>query len=161
MSSFTSRINDLTTTHRLSDAAKSATLKFIADILPFPNKCPSLYDLKDKQLPYTKYAVEDGDVFVLNIADQIGNILIKHPMSHTLKKCSHDGNCYCDLSDGSIFPRIQNNTYYLLMNTDGFSPILSRHLQVWPIIFSIINLPLCERRKSSNLILAGMYRVLN
>jgi len=71
-----------------------------------------------------------------------------------------DGN-YRDLPDGKEFPEITENTVYLIMNTDGLSPVLSKRFQVWPIVFSIVNLPPSERRKFQNLLLGGEFILMS
>ena len=62
-----------------------------------------------------------------------------------------------DITSGRLFPQIESNTLYFILNTDGFSPILSRKVQVWPLLLSMINLPPFERKKMSNVIMFGFY----
>lgn len=152
---FKENFNAITSKHRLSNAAKSDILDLITKILPVPNKCPTLHKMTEKELPYKKYDTNDGQIFILSLEKQMMNIFKRFPDCHTLRQCQHSEVTYCDIPDGQCFPDITPNTIYLLMNTDGLSPILSARTQVWPIIFSIINLPIPERRKASNLILAG------
>lgn len=152
---FKERFNAIGSKHRLSNAVKSDLLELVKDILPVPNKCPSLYKLTEKELPYTKHVVDGGHVYIMSLEKQMTNICKRFPRCHTMQKCQHSNTIYCDIPDGDGFPEIRPNTIYLLMNTDGLSPILSRRIQVWPIIFSVINLPIPERRKAANLILGG------
>lgn len=155
VSEFTKKFNAMSSKHQLSDAAKSDFLSFLTDLLPVPNKCPTLAKLKEKDLPYEKVAINGGHMYVMSLEKQLSNILGRFPDLSTLKKCDHDGSVICDIIDGQLFPEIKPNTIYLLMNTDGLSPILSRRLQIWPVIFSIVNLPINQRIKCSNLILGG------
>lgn len=155
MSLLKGRINALSSKHRFSDAAIRDILDTITDILPIPNKCPSIHDMKVKEAVYNKLSVDNGDIFIIPIGIQISNVLNRFPSAHTLYTCDHDSRTTCDLSDGYIFPQVRSDTVFLLMHTDGLSPIISRRLQIWPITFSVLNLRRQERRKAANLILAG------
>ena len=51
---FMVKFNTIGSRLQLSNAAKSAILNFIAEVLPFPNKCPTFYQMQDTELPYSK-----------------------------------------------------------------------------------------------------------
>ena len=64
---------------------------------------------------------------------------------------------YGDITSGKLFPVVNPKTFYLILNTDGFSPISSRKIQVWPLLMSVINLPPAERKRLCNIIMVGFY----
>jgi hypothetical protein len=70
-----------------------------------------------------------------------------------------------DIYDGSHYIRIQamnhtrdaNCTWISLFgNADGFSPCKGSKQEIWPIFFSISELPPTERYKFQNLVLAAI-----
>ena len=92
---------------------------------------------------------------MLPFAKQVELLLLKYPDCHTLTPSAHED--YCDISSGKMFPTIEPNTLYFIMNTDGFSPILSRKMQVWPLLLTVVNLPPSQRIKLSNVIMVAFH----
>ena len=154
------RLARLSSKHALSDAAVADILNVIADVLPLPNKCATLYKHKRNLMTHeSKVKIQDcddGEIYLLPFAEQIELIVSKYPNSHSLEIASNPG-FFSDISTGKLFPSIQPNTLYFILNTDGFSPILSRKMQVWPLLLSMVNLPPHERNKLCNIIMFGFY----
>ena len=159
LSYFSSRLSAISTKHALSDAATGDILEFIGDILPLPNVCPTLHkhkrDLSVPESPVEVYDSVNGEVFVLPFAEQVELILSKYPNCDLSP--SSDSSTFSDIQSGNRFPAIQPNTLYFILNTDGFSPILSRKVQVWPLLLSLVNLPPFERNKLCNIIMVAFY----
>lgn len=157
---FSTRLSKIASTHSLSDLASKEILKLFADSLPVPNKVPSLYKYNSSSLntvsATTKINCDNGDIFILPFNDQLVNILARYPRVMDLSVNS-SANGYSDISTGKMFPRVVKQTIYFIMNTDGLSPVLSRKLQVWPILLSMVNLPPQERRRLCNIIMIGFY----
>lgn len=146
--------------HSLSDAIVGDILKLISDVLPIPNKCPMLYKHK-RNLAVPRSMIEvnecrDGKIYILPFAHQVETIVKKHANDLSMV-VSGSSTVFTDITSGRLFPHIDGNTLYFVLNTDGFSPILSRKIQVWPLLMSIVNLPPAERIKMGNVIMVGFY----
>lgn len=158
LTEFNERLNNIATKHCFSDKAISDVLKLFADVLPCPNICPSLYQFQKKEKTETtviQYDVKGGIYYSLSVSEQIRTILARAVMFNI--PCRSEDNLLRDIADGDLFPPIKNNTIYLIMNTDGLSPMNSKSLSVWPILFSIVNLPPIERRLICNIVMAGFF----
>ena len=157
---FTTHLAHLTSKHSLSDAANDDILKLFSATLPLPNKVPSLYKHKsnctENMSNITKLTCVQGEIFFLPFEDQLLAILNRYPGVEDLcvSSCS---SAYSDITSGKLFPCVTSGTVYFILNTDGFSPVLSRKIQVWPLLLSLVNLSPGERRRLCNIIMAGFY----
>ena len=158
LTGFNERLSNIATKHCFSDKAISDVLKLFADALPCPNSCPSLNEFQKKEKTGTTvvpHHVNGGLYYSLSVNEQLRTILARVVKFNI--PCLSEDNLSRDITDGILFPPIEKNTIYLIMNTDGLSPMNSKSLSVWPFLFSIINLPPIERRLISNIIMAGFF----
>ena len=128
LTEFDERLRIIATKHRFSDKAISDVLKLIADALPYPNMCPSLHDFqkKEKEVTVSPYNVSGGLYYSLSVQEQMQKILSRSITFANL--CRTNDNMLRDITDGNLFPIVQEKTIYLIMNTDGFSAVNSKTL---------------------------------
>lgn len=156
------RISTLSSKHALSDAATEDILKLMSDILPIPNACPTLYKFK-KLTAESSSLIQidkctDGEIYVLPFVEQICTILKRYPDIETIPCDSNlSTTTFSDIRSGRLFPQPSPNTLYFVLNTDGFSPLLSRNVQVWPLLLSLVNLPPRLRKRMSNIVMVGFF----
>lgn len=156
---FNSKLATIQSKHKMSDACVADVLLLMASVLPLPNKCPSIHAykavLRPDDLPFT-IPVTSGVCYGLPFNEIVARILARYPyvLQFQLKSTDRRLN---DITDGRAFPKVQPDVLYFMVNTDGISPIRSRHLHVWPVILSLINLKLSQRRLLQNLVLVSLY----
>lgn len=158
VSEFSERLSTISSKHTLSDAAVADVLGLFEDVLPLPNNIPSLYKLKKLDAsPCSVISCGDGEMYMLPFRDQILSILERYPGIENMTSSPGSSDMYGDITSGKLFPQVNPDTFYFILNTDGFSPISSRKIQVWPLLLSVINLPPTERKRLCNIIMVGFY----
>lgn len=155
---FEEKLIALQTKHRMPDAALKDVVNLFASVLPLPNKCPTYYRFKESVKcddEPVKLTLDGGVCYFLPFKSIVQNILLRYPDAMT--NVEQKKNVLNDITDGSFFPKVENNTLYFVINTDGISPLQSRKVQVWPVILSLINLKPKFRKMVSNLIMISLY----
>lgn len=148
VSEFVERLNFLPIKYHLSHTVESNMLSLVADALPIPNKCPASYGLRENA--FLCYAWNSRRTYLHDTPRKSdrGNI-IKISLLLYLKEIESGERCLSWFARRRHFSDIESGTLYLLMNTDSFSPIMSKRLHVWSIAFLLINLFLLKRRKTT------------
>ena len=130
MLQFSSRLSRMTSKHSLSDAMVNDILVLCGDICPLPNNVPTLHrhksSLTETVTPIRTIPCHDGEIFILPFVDQMCSILKRYPGVETLDV--GPSTEYSDITTGNRFPDIVPQTLYFILNTDGFSPVLSRRI---------------------------------
>ena len=158
MSDLNTNIAKIQAKHKISDACVGDILLTFASVLPLPNKCPTLRAYKEFVKPEEQLLTiptTSGVCYGLPFNEIISKILARYPYATDVQQRSSP--TLNDITDGSVFPTLEPNVLYFILNTDGVSPIRSRSLHVWPVILSLINLKPVHRRLLQNLILVSLY----
>jgi hypothetical protein len=149
---------------RLTDKAAGEMLRLFSEVLPMPNRCPSLYDINQARDTDCEYVMQvnfdHGTCYILDMESQLERIICKYPsIFHSYNRT--DG-IYQDLTCGSVFAQradtISKKHIYIILNADGVkTPQSSKGYQLWPLSFTIVNLPPKERRRYENVGLLSVF----
>ena len=153
-------VNEIAAQHGESDAAFADWPKFMQKAFP-EYKLPSFKSIKqettNKVAPILKTAASCGEGEVLTM-DYVSDLLadLKNNMSAIIEY-SNTRNPHKDIKIAPTFGESNVITIALAMNADGVRIINSQKRSLWPLWFSVHNLPPILRCKFVNIVLAKLW----
>lgn len=162
------RLLQISSQLKLSDAGIGVINDFIAEILPYQNKCPTKYQLLKAECDDFDYqvnanTVENGIYYTLNVSQQLEDIIRRHPEVLESFNVLEENNLR-DIFDGEAFQnykfsRCHPTKYiYCLLNCDGIASVhKSKESKIWPASLVVLNLAPLKRRKFENIILSTLF----
>jgi hypothetical protein len=125
--------------------------------------CSNRFCLKDLTVP------NSVDYFIeVPLVSQIQSLFKRHgfyeSLQHRFKRKKTNFDAIEDIYDGNIYKALftrdklgNPNNISFTWNTDGIPVFKSSKMSLWPVFLMINELPYTQRRKSDNMVLAGLW----